>query len=132
GSGRLARQRADRAEALLQDGRGALWVAGTDSTVLRHWRGAWERLDARHGIEGYATGALFEDREGLVWFGTTHGLFRIADGPVWALDARHGLRSDYVRSVLQTADGTVWIGHSLGRSEERRVVNQVLVWWCDI
>ena len=113
-AGRLARQRAERAENLLQDRHGALWVAGTDSTVLRHWRGAWERLDARHGIEGYATGALFEDREGLVWFGTTHGLFRIADAPVWALDARHGLRSDYVRSVLQTADGTIWIGHSLG------------------
>ncbi|MDH5833336.1 diguanylate cyclase [Luteimonas kalidii] len=118
-AGRLSRQRPERAEALLQDGHGALWVTGTESVVLRHWRGRWERLDARHGISGYATGALFEDREGLVWFGTTHGLFRIADGPVWGFGEREGLPTDYVRSVLQTADGQAWIGHSLGLSRIR-------------
>lgn len=118
-AGQLARQRAERAEALLQDRRGALWVAATESAVLRLWNGRWERLDARHGVAGYATGALFEDREGLLWFGTTHGLFRIADGPVWALGERQGLPTGYIRSVLQTADGQAWVGHSLGLSRIR-------------
>lgn len=117
--GRLARQLAARAEGLLQDRQGALWIAATDGQLLRHWRGHWHRLDARHGVTGYATGALYEDREGLVWFGTTHGLFRIADGPVWGIGRQQGLAADYVRSLLQTADGQVWIGHSGGLSRWR-------------
>src|SRR5690606_29254834 len=56
------------------------------------------------------------DREGLLWFGTTHGLFRIADGPVRGIVRQPGLPSDYVRSVMQTADGTVWVGHAAGLS----------------
>src|SRR5690606_37252902 len=114
--GRTVRLRADRAEGLLVDRAGAVWVAATDAAVLRHWNGRWERLGSEHGVVGYATGALFEDREGLLWFGTTHGLYRIADGPVRGIVRQPGLPSDYVRSVLQTGDGTVWIGHADGLS----------------
>ena len=125
--GRLRRERSERAEGLLEDRQGALWVAGTDAAVLRHWRGAWHVIDHRSGIEGYATGALFEDREGLVWFGTTHGLYRISDGPVWSIGRESGLASDYVRSLLQTADGDVWIGQSGGLSRMRGGAMEVLV-----
>lgn len=114
--GRLRRMRPGRTEGLLIDRAGALWVAATDSAVLRYWNGRWDRLGEDDGVLGYATGALFEDREGLVWFGTTHGLFRIADGPVRAIGRQPGLPSDYVRSVLETGDGAVWIGHSIGLS----------------
>ena len=117
--GRLQAVRPERAEGLLLDDSGALWVAGTDSVVLRHRDGRWHRWGEGEGVVGYATGALFQDREGLVWFGTTHGLFRIADGPVRGIARQPGLPSDYIRSVLQTADGQVWIGHSLGLSRIR-------------
>ena len=117
--GRLQAMRAERAEGLLLDDAGALWVTGTDSVVLRHRNGRWHRWGEDEGVVGYATGALFQDREGLVWFGTTHGLFRIADGPVRGIARQPGLPSDYIRSVLQTGDGQVWIGHSLGLSRIR-------------
>ena len=117
--GRLERLRSERAEGLLQDRSGALWVAATESRVLRYWQGEWQQLDERHGIVGYASGALFEGREGLIWFGTTHGLFRIADGPVWGIGRQHGLANNYVRSLLQTPDGQAWIGHSGGLSRMR-------------
>ena len=116
---RLQHMRSERAEGLLLDRAGALWVTATDSAVLRYWRGRWHRLDEGDGVVGYATGALFEDREGLVWFGTTHGLFRIADGPVRGIGRQAGLPSEYTRSVLQTADGAVWIGHAAGLSVMR-------------
>ena len=121
--GRLERQRGERAEGLLQDRQGTLWVTASAARVLRYRGGRWHQLDERHGVLGHGTGALFEDREGLVWFGTTHGLFRIADGPVWGVGRPQGLATDYIRSVLQTADGQAWIGHSggLGRVREGRV-----------
>ncbi|MBJ6985189.1 ligand-binding sensor domain-containing diguanylate cyclase [Luteimonas sp. MC1750] len=117
--GRLERHRSERVEGLLEDRQGAVWVAATESRMLRFWKGRWQALDARHGVEGYATGALYEGREGLVWFGTTHGLFRVSDGPVWGVGRQHGLPTDYIRSLLQTRDGQVWIGHSGGLSRMR-------------
>ncbi len=118
-AGRLQRQRAERAEGLLQDRQGTLWVTATDSSVLRFRNGQWQQLDERHGVQGHSTGALFEDREGLLWLGTTHGLFRIADGPVWGIGRPQGLATDYIRSLLQTADGQAWIGHANGLSRMR-------------
>src|SRR5690606_14177899 len=117
--GRLERLRAEVAEGLLQDRSGAIWVAATDSTLLRYWRGRWARLDRSHGIEGFSSGALFEGREGLVWMGTTHGLFRIGDGPVWGIGREQGLRNDFVRAIVETPDGQAWIGHSGGLSRMR-------------
>ncbi|HRP71800.1 MAG TPA: diguanylate cyclase [Luteimonas sp.] len=117
--GRLERLRDERAEGILQDRSGALWVSVTNSQLLRYRDGAWQRLDASDGIEGFASGAMFEGREGLVWFGTTHGLFRVADGPVWGIGRPQGLSNDYVRSLLQTGDGQAWIGHSGGLSRMR-------------
>ncbi|MGY0612581.1 diguanylate cyclase [Luteimonas sp. A501] len=116
---RLERLRSGAAEGLIQDRQGALWVAATDSTLLRYWQGEWQHLDQRHGIEGFASGALFEGREGLVWMGTTHGLFRVGDGPVWGVGKEQGLRNDFVRSLVETADGQVWVGHSGGLSRLR-------------
>lgn len=117
--GQLERLRAERSEGLLQDRQGAVWVAATDSQVLRFWQGRWQQLDERHGLEGYTTGVMFEDREGLVWFGTTHGLFRISDGPAWGIGRHQGLSTDFIRSLLQSADGQVWVGHSGGLSRLR-------------
>ena len=116
---RLEKLRAERAEGMLLDRSGAIWVTATDSRVLRYWQGRWDALDERHGIVGFASGALFEGRDGLVWFGTTHGLFRISDGPVWGIASQHGLANSYVRSLLQTPDGQAWIGHSGGLSRMR-------------
>lgn len=121
--GRLERLHEDRAEGILQDSRGTIWVAATEARLLRYRQGGWQQFDQRHGIAGYATGALFEGREGLVWFGTTHGLFRVADGPVWGFGREQGLPNDYVRSVLQTGDGQVWVGYSGGMS---RIVGQAV------
>lgn len=117
--GRLERLRRETVEGLIQDRQGALWVAATDSTLLRYWRGRWQQLGRQHGIEGFASGALFEGREGLIWMGTTHGLFRISDGPVWGIGREQGLRNEYVRSIVETADGQAWIGHSGGLSRMR-------------
>ena len=124
---RLEQLRKGAAEGLIQDRQGALWVAATDSTLLRYWQGEWQQLDQRHGIEGFASGALFEGREGLVWMGTTHGLFRVGDGPAWGLGKEQGLRNDFVRSLVETPDGQVWVGHSGGLSRLRDGQVEVLM-----
>ena len=104
----------DRVEAILEDRHGVLWMSTTTNGLVRQRGDRFETIDQRNGLEGRGSPALYEDREGLLWVGTTKGLFRVADGSVHALDRADGLSDDYVRSVLQAADGSMWIGHALG------------------
>ncbi len=117
--GQLQKLREERSEAVLQDRDGAIWVATASDGLQRLQHGRWDRLDAAQGLIGRATGALFEDNEGLLWMGTTHGLFRISNDPAWAIGVRQGLASDYVRSVLQDGQGRIWIGQADGLSRWR-------------
>jgi diguanylate cyclase (GGDEF)-like protein len=60
--------------------------------------------------------AVFRDRSGLVWVGTTLGVsqYNPGDGGIWTLFGRPGRRSGVlgrdVTSVLVRPDGTVWMG----------------------
>lgn len=63
--------------------------------------------DEQIAIAGVASPALLEDAEGLIWVGSTHGLFRVAEGAAHGITHAEGLSSDYVRCVLQTGNGTV-------------------------
>ncbi len=60
--------------------------------------------------------ALFRDREGSIWAGTSAGLLRLHDTPFSTLTSELGLRDNYVRTLLEDATGTLWIGTSRGLS----------------
>ncbi len=114
-----------RVEALIEDRHGAIWLSTTASGLLRWQDGKTETIDRSAGLGGRGSSALFEDREGLVWVGSTIGLFRISDGPVHGIDMARGLGDNYVRTLVQTDDGTIWIGHSVGvdRWQDGRIEN---------
>lgn len=119
-NGKAERWLKRRVEALLQDRDGNLWMAEAAGRLIRlDPRGRMQVLDGRHGLSGRASSALFEDREGLLWAGTTNGLFRIADGPVYGIGHVRSLGDDYVRVLLQDARGDVWIGHASGLDRMR-------------
>lgn len=111
--GQVTRISAQRAEAMLEDRDGNLWISTLDGLV-RHSHGRVEILGERHGLKGRLAPSLFEDRDGLLWVGTTNGLFRISDGPVFGIDRSAGLRDGYVRTLVQKDDRSVWIGHPMG------------------
>lgn len=118
--GKAERRLDRRVEALLEDRDGNLWMAEAAGRLIRlDPQGRMQVLDGRHGLAGRASPALFEDREGLLWAGTTNGLFRIADGPVYGIDHVRGLGDDYVRVLLQDTRGDVWIGHASGLDRMR-------------
>ncbi|MFN6507039.1 diguanylate cyclase [Xanthomonas translucens pv. translucens] len=101
-----------RVDAALQDRQGQLWTRLSSGQLLRRSpSGASEEMLS---ISGVVSSALIEDREGLVWAGSTDGLFRIAAGDAGGLTRHDGLGSDYVRVVQQSADGAIWIGHAAG------------------
>ncbi|RVU41125.1 sensor histidine kinase [Rheinheimera riviphila] len=100
------------------------------------WAGTWgyglSRIDALtgqlsryvvdknsdQGIAGMQVQALFQDRAGYLWIGTTGGLNRLSpDGKmsrIGAANSAQPLKHQRIWSLQQTADGTVWIGTAEG------------------
>lgn len=115
--GELQAHLSQAVEALLVDRHGQVWAAFAAGGLMRFGtQGQTDVLDQRHGLVGRHSRSLIEGREGLLWVASTHGLYRISDGPISRIDAVKGLEDGYVRSILQDADGRVWIGHSSGLS----------------
>ena len=100
----------ERVDKLQRDANGALWVSLSAGRLERFSGDRRERVD----IPGQVSPALLVDREGLVWVGSTDGLFRVDEGAAQGLTEADGLGSNYVRAVIQSGGGTVWIGHSHG------------------
>lgn len=103
-------QAGQRVDAVVRDRLGAVWMNLSAGTLQRHAAGSSQRLP----VPGAVSPALFEDREGLVWVGSTDGLYRVAEGAATGFTRSDGLGSDYVRTVLQSDDGALWIGHANG------------------
>jgi ligand-binding sensor domain-containing protein/serine phosphatase RsbU (regulator of sigma subunit) len=66
------------------------------------------------GKREYKVNEVFQDQDGLIWFGTSLGLIRY-DG----INYRHystadGLADDRVNCIGQSADGRLWLGHQSG------------------
>lgn len=126
GSGRIEHLKpGERVDAVRRDAAGALWMSLSAGRLERYADGVVERLP----VHGQVSPALMIDREGLVWSGSTDGLFRIDEGAASGLTVADGLRSNYVRAVTQTPDGAIWIGHSEGleRQHNGQLVNVPLI-----
>lgn len=94
-------------------GDGAVWVV-TESGLVRHAHGRRELISTEF-ITGEIT-ALAPAANGVLWVGTTTGLFWY-DGRVWThLTAADGLAANQVTHIAVAADGTVWIGTAGGVS----------------
>lgn len=95
-------------ERILRDRDGALWI-GTWSQGLVHLReGIADSFSQRDGLSGDLVTALFEDREGNVWVGTTKGLDRFGAYSVTTFSEQQGLSGGGNGSVLAARDGSIW------------------------
>ncbi len=97
------------ARNLLRDRNGALWIGIWQQGLVRVYDGKITRFGHSDGLSSDDVTALFEDREGSIWVGTTNGMDRFREGAVSTISANQGL-SGRPWSVLAARDGSVWIG----------------------
>jgi ligand-binding sensor domain-containing protein len=67
----------------------------------------WQQIVEEN--EAAIRSALFEDREGTIWVGTTNGLDRFREPAVSTISGHQGLSSP-AWSVLAARDGSIWVG----------------------
>lgn len=72
------------------------------------------KLTAAIGTSGCT--CILEEREGIIWFGTTKGLvvYNTQNGETSILNTTKGLSSNDVRSMVKDADGYIWVSTPSG------------------
>lgn len=117
-----------QATSLLRDRQGSLWI-GTSNDGLYRLNGSHvERYRRSDGLSGDAVNQIFEDREGVIWVATSHGIDNFRDVSVLTLSTSEGLKSDGISGLAVARDGSVWLGYPNGlaivRSETIKTIAQ--------
>ena len=94
---------------LMRDSNGALWIGTLDQGLLHVHNGKTTEFSQIDGLSSDFVLALFEDREGNIWVGTTNGLDRFRASVVSTISASQGLCSP-AWSLASAHDGSIWIG----------------------
>lgn len=79
---------------------------------------AWvKHYGPENGLAHREVNAIFQDRQGFIWFGTKFGLSRF-DGKTFTnfTKDRNGLDFDDIQSIAQDADGLLWLMGPFGES----------------
>jgi ligand-binding sensor domain-containing protein len=57
---------------------------------------------------------IFQDRQGILWFGTNKGLFKFNGKKYEHFTTKDSLASDNVTAIGQDSSGVIWTGHASG------------------
>jgi len=98
--------------ALMFDHDGNLWVGTKAKGIFRVHGNTVEHYDRTNGLSGDSVYALFEDREGIVWAGTTSGVDSFRDPPIVTFSQVEGLGKDLPAGILASRDGTIWVANA--------------------
>jgi signal transduction histidine kinase/ligand-binding sensor domain-containing protein len=98
--------------SLMFDRDGNLWVATDTQGLFRIHGNAVEHYGRTDGLSGDSAWALFEDREGIVWAGTTSGIDSFHDPSVVTFSMLEGLGKDTAAGIIATRDDTIWVANN--------------------
>jgi len=99
---------------VLRDRNGGLWIGTWQQGLLHVYEGKTTRFGRGDGLTSETVTALFEDREGDIWVGTTNGIDRFRESVVSTISENRAW------SVLAARDGSLWIGTQDGVNNWRQ------------
>jgi ligand-binding sensor domain-containing protein len=109
--------------ALIEDDAGSVW-AGTGlidrggACRLERTETGWaiaEALTQQDGLAGAKVRSIYQDRDGVLWFGSEYDGLARYDGHGWRLFTQaDGLAADEVKVILQDVEGDLWLGTTDG------------------
>lgn len=94
-------------DGVVFDRTGVLWLSEPRGALIRRDTSGNE---IKIAVPGLLNSAVFEDAEGLIWAGSSDGLFQVSRGAAHGVSGSEG----YTRVVLQAEDDAIWIGSSDG------------------
>jgi ligand-binding sensor domain-containing protein len=94
---------------LCMDREGGVWLGLRSNGLARLRTRRLTTLSVEDGLPDDRTLAVFEDRSGDIWVGTSDGLARYHDGRFATWTGVNGSHLGDVRSIAEDSNGTLWI-----------------------
>ncbi|WP_443946709.1 two-component regulator propeller domain-containing protein [Pedobacter sp. AW1-32] len=95
---------------ILEDSQGNLWISTTDSGVYRYDGKSFKHFTTKQGLVNNAASAVYEDRKGIIWFGTGGGVSRYDGKTFRNFTTKNGLPHNAVHTFMEDKSGRLWIG----------------------
>jgi signal transduction histidine kinase len=107
-------------KSVLQDHSGTLWV-GTQGDGLTEIReGKATRLGKNQNLPSEDISCIYEDRDGILWVGTSAGLARLSEGKWTSYAISHKNLSANIAYIIDDDQGYLWMGSSVGLLRARK------------
>lgn len=108
-----------RINMIREDRHGNLWIGMADLGLVRFKDERFTVYTTADGMTGDSILAIYEDREGILWIGTTSGLNRLRDDTITFYSTADGLAANNTYPICQDGEGTIWIGAWAGLTRYR-------------
>ncbi|WP_460941535.1 two-component regulator propeller domain-containing protein [Spirosoma daeguense] len=102
---------------VLEDRRGNLWFATIDSGVFYDNGKSIQQFTIKQGLADNWVSYIYEDKAGIIWFGTGGGLsrydgksFRNFTSPNAPLFYKEGHWNNEINTILEDKTGKLWVG----------------------
>jgi ligand-binding sensor domain-containing protein len=95
---------------VLEDRRGNLWFATTYSGVYYYDGKQFKHFTTKEGLPSDAIMCIYEDKAGIIWFGTGNGISRYDGKSFRNFTNKEGLSNIDVTTIIEDKTGKLWIG----------------------
>jgi ligand-binding sensor domain-containing protein len=102
---------------VLEDRRGNLWFASLDSGVyyyngksLPTGQAGFQHFTTREGLANNAVKCIYEDKAGIIWFGTEGGVSRYDGKSFRNFTTKEGLSNNDLTTIMEDKTGKLWFG----------------------
>ncbi len=95
---------------VLEDRRGNHWFASTDSGVYNYNGKTFQHFTTWEGLASNLVHKIYEDKTGVIWFGTGSGASRYDGKSFRNFTTKDGLPHNAVRAIMEDKTGKLWIG----------------------
>ena len=95
---------------VLEDRRGNIWFATIDSGVYYYNGKTFQHFTTREGLASNGVMCIYEDKAGIIWFGTGRGLTRYDGKAFQTFSTKEGLSNNGFTSIMEDKTGKLWFG----------------------
>jgi len=95
---------------VLEDRKGNLWFASTDSGVYYYNGKSFQHFTTRQGLANNSVISIYEDKAGIIWFGTGGGASRYDGKSFRNFTTKHGLPNSSIHTIMEDKTGRLWFG----------------------
>jgi ligand-binding sensor domain-containing protein len=95
---------------VLEDRKGNLWFATRDSGVYNYNGKSFQHFTTQQGLASNQVLHIYEDRAGIIWFGTGGGLSRYDGNSFRNFTTKEGHWNNDITTIIEDKTGKLWIG----------------------